>query len=159
MKYAFIPFLLLLLLSSCKKSDSGTTKPSKPNFVISGVRDADLSIVSSGKDTMNISIDPITPGIVDTVFLYANELPGDVYVSILPINGVTPFKAKVIVSASYKPGGGNYSIKINGAGHSGLCTYDTKVTLPEFRGWQLGSIVYQKDKLERDAANNLLRVY
>jgi hypothetical protein len=131
------------LTFSCKKRVEDT-KSTTPNFTVKGLRNVDLSLLSSGKDTFTISVSPLIAGITDTVFLYANDVPGDVFVEFAPLDGVTPFTSRVSVSALYKPGGGTYNIKINAAGHTGLFTQAINVTLPAFKGWQLGSIIYVK---------------
>lgn len=150
--YALL-FLLLPFIFSCNKGGSDPTPPPSPNFKITGVKDADLSTTSTGSYTFPITVEALSGKPADTVFLYATDVPGGVYVDFAPIQGITPFTSKVTVSALYVPGGGSHDIKINGAGHSGVATYGVKVTLPAFRGWQLGNDVYTRAKTEKFAGD------
>lgn len=150
MRQCLLVILLTPLLFSCKKSDD--SKPvSTANFTVSGLRDVDFRTISSNTFTFPISI-ASNPGTVDTVFLYANDLPGGLYVDFSPINGVTPFTSNVKVSY-YGTAAGTFTIHIRAVGRSGVRTYDLKVTQPEFKGWKLAGEYYHNTSVERDPGN------
>jgi hypothetical protein len=146
LKSGLIFSLFISLICSCKKGDDN--KPaSTPNFSITGLRDVDFRTISSNSFTFPISV-VANPGVADTVFLYANELPPGMYVDFTPISGATPFTSNVRV-AYYGTESGTFTIHINGAGRSGLRTYDLKVTQPEFKGWRLAGEYYHNTTVEK----------
>ncbi len=150
MKLRLAFFAALALLTSCSKKTDDTPE-STANFVITGVRSVDLSTSATGSESFPITV-TTTSGPADTVTLYANEIPGGVYVSFKPIMGATPFTSVVTVSTLATQGAGSYTLKINGAGHSGLRSYSMGVSTPAFRGWQLGTDVYTRAGIEKDAS-------
>jgi hypothetical protein len=142
--------MLLLLLAACNKNnDSGKPVSTTPNFKVTGLQDVDLSNVSGNSYSFSISV-VANPGQVDTVFLYANDLPGGLYVDFLPINGITPFSSVVTVRA-YTSSNATYTIHIRAVGRSGIQSYDMKVTLPGFKGWQLDDVMFSKTTAEKNA--------
>jgi hypothetical protein len=149
MKRFSIIALLAVLAFSCKKSED--TPASTANFNITGIRDVDLTTASDGTYTYQISVVPVS-GAKDTVTLFGDLFPTGVYATFQPRTGVTPFTSLVTISTDYSTGaGGTYALKLKGAGHSGTRAYDFNVTLPPFRGWQLGSAIYEKLSLQKVA--------
>jgi hypothetical protein len=136
-----LQMLLSTVLFSCSKGGGGT--PPVANFTITGVRDVDMSTISSNTFTFPITIQAAA-GKTDTVTLYANETPSGVSVHFTPLVGVTPFTSTVTVTA-FNQGAGTYQFKINGVGLSGVRTYTVNLTLPAYRGWQLGSDIFHRE--------------
>ena len=141
--------LLSLLAISCQKS-SDTADPQTGNFSINGVRDVDLTLTSTGSYTFPVSV-VSNSGAKDTVDLTTDLIPGGVYADFKPNHGITPFTSLVTISTDYSTGGGTFPFKIKGIGRCGTRTYDIRVTLDAFRGWQLGSEVYQRESVDKDA--------
>ncbi len=138
-----------ILFCACKKSDStNDTADQSGNFSISGVRDVDLSITSDGRYSFPVAVTP-TGSARDTVTL-GFELPGGIYADFKPQVGITPFNAVVTISTDFTIAGGTYEGRIKGIGHSGTRSYALNVTIPEYRGWKLGSVIYQKTGLTKD---------
>ena len=150
MKQRYFILLASLLFVACKK-DADTTA-STGNFIITGVRDVDLTVTSNGSYSFPITVAP-SGSAKDTVTLSGEQLPGGVYANFEPATGVTPFASRVTISTDYSGSGGTYPFKIVGNGHSGSKSYDIRVMLDYFRGWQLGSIVYEKTGLSKDAGS------
>ena len=148
MKRLSTVLLFSIILFSCKKSEDNSD-PQTGNFTITGVRDVDLSVTSTGSYTFPISIDPVG-GVKDTVSLTTDLMPGGVYAKFEPRTGITPFKSLVTISTDFSTGGGTFPFKIKGVGHSGNRSYDIHVTLDAFRGWQLGSAIYQRESVLKD---------
>jgi hypothetical protein len=147
MKHFSILVLLSLIAFSCKKAEENTT-PQSGNFTITGVKDVDLSVTSDGRFSFPISVVP-TGSSKDTVKLSADLVPGGVYCSFNPSTGVVPFNSVVTVSTDFSTPGGTYPFKIKGTATSGTRSYDLNVTLAQFRGWQLGSVIYEKSGLTK----------
>jgi hypothetical protein len=110
-----------------------------------------MSTTPSNSYVFPISIQSVA-GSVDTVTLYANELPDGLYVHFVPVIGVTPFTSNVSITAQTQ-GAGTYPIKINGVGLSGTRSYNLNITVPEFRGWKLGSTTYHRESVVKNQEN------
>jgi hypothetical protein len=147
MKQLSVLILLSLLAISCKKAEE-TKNSNTGSFTITGIKDVDLSVSSDGRVSFPISVVP-TSGVKDTVKLSADLVPGGVYCSFVPSTGVLPFNSIVTVSTDFSSAGGTYPFKIKGVGSTGTNEYDIKVTLAPFRGWQLGSDIYEKTGLTK----------
>ncbi len=148
MKRILTLLLFPAILCACKKSDSVSSTEQSGNFTITGVRDVDLSVTSDGSYSFPVTVTP-TSGTRDTVTL-SGELPGGIYASFKPQTGITPFNAVVTISTDFTPAGGTYLGRIKGVGHSGTRSYELNVTVPAFRGWKLGPVIYQKVSLQKD---------
>ena len=138
-----LSFLLLLaaLAFSCKKSDEATD-PQTGHFNITGIHDVDLSESSTGVISIPLSVVPT--GGNDTVALSVDDLPQGLYVSFTPREGITTFQSVMNLSYDYSGSGGTYTIKLRGKGHSGERSYEMKVTLAAYNGWQLGKDIYKR---------------
>lgn len=149
MKHGIAFLLFSVLLLSCKKEDDPKPPAPTANFTITGLKDVDMSSISGNVYSFPISVIP-NSGKIDTVFLYASEMPPGVSVGFSPIDGITPFTSTVSV-ADFSSGGGVYTIKINAVGRlSGLHTYEIKLTSPQLRGWQLGTEVFHRESVEKN---------
>ncbi len=146
-------FLLALTAVSCKKTETSDT-PQTGNFIITGVRDADLSNTSNSAYSFPVSVTQ-TGSARDTVTLNGDFLPGGVFASFQPQVGITPFTSLVTFSTDFSTGGGTYPCKVKGVGHSGTRYYDLNVTVAAFRGWKLGSIVYTRTGLVKETGNGV----
>jgi hypothetical protein len=151
-KLSWLLLLLPLFFLACSKGTDEGPKASTANFSITGLKDVDMSTTPSNSYTFPISIQSVA-GAVDTVTLYANELPSGLYVHFVPVIGVTPFTSYVTITAQTQ-GAGTYTVKIKGVGLSGLRTYDLKITVPEFRGWKLGSTTYHRQSVVKSAGGS-----
>jgi hypothetical protein len=138
-----LSFLLLLaaLAFSCKKSEE-TADPQTGHFNINGIHDVDLSESATG--VMSIPLSIVPTGGNDTVALFADDLPQGLYVSFTPREGVTTFQSVMKLAYDFSGAGGTYTIKVRGKGHSGERSYEMKVTLAAYNGWQLGQDVYKR---------------
>lgn len=145
------PFVALIALSvmfqSCSKTED--TVADSGNFVITGVRDVDLSVTSTGSYTYPISVTS-TNGAKNTVRLAGDYMPGGVYADCRPSSGVTPFTSQVTISTDYTTGGGTFPLKIKGTDSIGSRSYGMNVTLSQYRGWQFGSDIFIKESVEKD---------
>jgi hypothetical protein len=151
LKSSILLLAFLPLFFSCKKGDD--SKPvTEPNFTVTGLKDVDFRTISGDSYTFPIDIKS-NAGTVDTVFLYANGLPGGMYVDFDPVYGITPFTAKMKVSY-YGTEAGVFTIHIKAVGRSGTRTYDVKVTWPDFKGWKLGGDYYHNTGVERDTSTS-----
>src|SRR5262249_14893991 len=89
MKQVPVLLLLCLLAISCKKSDDNT-ETSTANFIITGLKDIDLTLTSNGTISIPISVVP-SGGTKDTVELFGDQFPSGLYANFQPRTGVTPF--------------------------------------------------------------------
>lgn len=147
MKQLALFILAATLMVSCKKSEE-VKEAETGAFVINGVKDVDLSESSDGRYSFPASVSSTT-GSKDTVKLVAELVPGGVYCSFSVNTGVTPFNSVVTVSTDFSTPGGTYPFKIKGIGKTGNRSYDIKVTLAPFRGWQLDSDIYEKEVVSK----------
>jgi hypothetical protein len=150
LKSYFLLFVFVPLLFSCNKGSDSKPAP-EPNFTITGIKDVDFRTISGDSYTFPIDIKS-NAGTVDTVFLYANGLPGGMYVDFDPLYGITPFTAKMKVSY-FGSEAGVFTIHIKAVGRSGTRTYDVKVTWPDFKGWKLAGDYYHNTGVERDSGS------
>lgn len=154
MKQVSLLILSILLLFSCSKKTEDGTDASTGNFAINGIKDADLTLTSNGQYSFQVQVVP-TSGIKDTVTLFGDNFPKGVYADFQPRTGVTPFTSTVTISTDFKSGvDGTVVSKIKGSGHSGVRTYDIRINLDAYRGWQLGSAIYEKVGLEKTTGND-----
>jgi hypothetical protein len=154
MKQVSLLILSSLLLFSCSKKADDGTESSTANFSITGIKDVDLTLTSNGQYTFQVQVVP-TSGAKDTVTLFGDNFPNGVYADFQPRTGVTPFTSTVTISTDFKSGvDGIVVSKIKGSGNSGVRSYDMKINLDAYRGWQLGSAIYEKVGLEKTAGND-----
>lgn len=147
--------LLCLLAASCNKA-TDSTESSTANFSITGLRDVDLTLTSNGSYSFPVSVVP-TSGASDTVTLFGDLFPTGMYASFEPRTGVTPFTSIVTFSTDYSSAkGGTFACKVKGTGHSGVRSYDVNITTDAYRGWQLGSAIYEKVSLQEDPGTTTL---
>jgi hypothetical protein len=147
--------LLCCIALSCKKSDNNSDS-STANFSITGLKDVDLTVTSDGKYSFPVSVVP-TSGTKDTVTLFGDLFPSGLYIAFEPRTGVTPFTSVVTVYTDYSSNaGGIFACKVKGTGHSGVRSYDLHVTTDAYRGWQLGSAIYQKVTLTKSSGTTTL---
>ncbi len=145
----FLLFIATLALS-CTKSDN-TSDPQTGNFNITGVHDVDLSTSAVGQASLSLSVVP-AGGAKDTVALSLDQLPQGVVASFSPREGITAFNSTLNFSTDYTGDGGTYVIKLRGKGHSGERSYDFKLTMPYYNGWQLGSDVYRRMYVDKSSS-------
>jgi hypothetical protein len=151
MKQVSILLLLSLLVVSCSKPES--TPTSTANFVINGLRDVDLTVTSNGSYSYPISI-VSTTGSKDTVTLFGDQFPDGLYPVFEPDRGITPFNSILTIATDFSGAkGGTFPVTISGSGKSGTRSYTINVKLDPYRGWQLGSTIYEKVALQQFAGS------
>ncbi|MBS1616537.1 MAG: hypothetical protein JST06_10525 [Bacteroidetes bacterium] len=137
---------------SCTKTDS-PSDPQTGNFNITGIHDVDLSASATGQVSLPLAVVP-TGGTKDTVALSLDMLPQGVTASFSPREGITSFNSTLNLYTDYSGNGGTYSIKLRGKGHSGERSYDFKLTIPFYNGWQLGADVYRKLYVDKSSSGS-----
>jgi hypothetical protein len=144
MKQVSILLLFSICAFSCSKPEEKAV--STANFTINGLRDVDLSVTSNGSYTFPISV-VSTTGSKDTVTLFGDQFPTGMYPNFEPRTGITPFNSLLTIATDYSGAGGTFPVTIKGSGRSGTREYTINVKLDAYRGWQMGSTVYEKVQL------------
>jgi hypothetical protein len=154
MKQVSLLILSCIILFSCSKKTDNGTESSTANFTINGIKDVDLTLTSNGQYSFPVQV-VSTSGTKDTVTLFGDNFPNGVFADFQPRVGITPFTSIVTISTDFKSGvDGTVVSKIKGSGNSGVRTYDIRINLDAYRGWQLGSAIYEKVGLEKTAGND-----
>jgi len=142
MKHSLLLLFVVLGLISCNKS-TDSTPASTANFVITGLKDYDLTNSSNGKVTFPISIVPSSTA-KDTVYLSVSDLPRGLYYYFTPSHGSTPYTSLLTFFTDFSGEGGTVPVTITGMGTSGTRTYQINVTVPSYRGWNINGLVYNQ---------------
>ncbi len=157
-------FAATLAFAACKKSDDGnsssntTAKESdhtpasegNPAFSITGIRDVDLSNISTGTITLPLQITQSSGKSSEPVSLSIFDLPKGVYATAKPIDGNTPYGSALTFHTDYSGDGGSFTAHIQGGGPSGTLRYPLVITLPKYNGFEFNGLVYQKDTVVKD---------
>jgi len=152
MKHSLLLVFVVLGLFSCNKG-TDSTPASTANFVITGLKDYDLTNSSNGTVTYPISIVPSSSS-KDTVYLSVSDLPKGLYYEFIPTHGSTPFTSTLRFFTDFSGEGGTVPVTITGMGTSGTRTYTVNVTVPGYRGWNIGGLLYGQTGLYVNPGGN-----
>jgi hypothetical protein len=144
---------LVLTVFACKKEEK-TDDPnsgSTARFKITGVKDVDLSLSSTGTATLPVSVVTNTGAIADTVAVQVTGLPAGIRAAISPASGVTSFASEIRFINEFNGPGGTFPISILGIGKSGTMTYKLNLTVPGYLGWIFNDTAYTRSNVVKDA--------
>ncbi len=139
-------FILALLAAACKKEDK-TEDPnagSSARFRITGVKDIDLSLSTTGTAYMPIQIVTNAGAQPDTVNIQVTDLPRGIRTVIEPANRITTFASRITFLNEFNGPGGTFPVKVLGIGNSGTMTYPMNLTIAGYLGWTFNDTVFSR---------------
>jgi hypothetical protein len=146
-------FGLVLTVFACKK-EAETEDPnagSTARFKITGVKDIDLSLSTSGRSSLPVSVVSNAGALSDTVSLQVLGLPSGVRTVIEPATGITTFASRITFINDFSGPGGVFPVKVVGIGNSGSMSYAMNLIVPNYLGWSFNDTVYARQRIVKES--------